>query len=107
VDLQVLHRKLPDWRPAQVIDTLRLARTLLPSAGSHRLMALAGELGLNPAAAERSQPHRAAYDALLAAHLLMHLAQLGGRPLTWQDLCALGGQRKRAEPPDARAAVLF
>ncbi|MGH3927749.1 MAG: 3'-5' exonuclease, partial [Pseudonocardiaceae bacterium] len=35
IDLGVLRRKLPDWQPAATLDTLRLARKLLPDLPSH------------------------------------------------------------------------
>jgi DNA polymerase III epsilon subunit-like protein len=106
VDLQVLYRKLPYWRPAHVIDTLRLARALLPDAGSHRLAALAGQLELTADTAGRSRPHRAAYDALLAARLLRQFGGMGERARTWHEICELGGLPQRPDP-QVEAPVLF
>ena len=40
VDVNVLQRKLPGWQSAEVFDTLKLARRLLPGHHSYRLGAL-------------------------------------------------------------------
>jgi DNA polymerase III epsilon subunit-like protein len=74
VDLAVLGRCLPGWHPGPVIDTLRLARRLLPDLPSHRLGALVDHFGL-ATSLPAGGPHRAAYDALAAAHLFTRLAE--------------------------------
>src|SRR5579863_8641501 len=40
VDIGVLKRELPDFAPDEVLDTLRLARRLLPDQPNHRLGSL-------------------------------------------------------------------
>jgi DNA polymerase III epsilon subunit-like protein len=74
VDIGVLARKLPGWQPPEVLDTLRLARRLLPGLPSYRLGALAGTLGLSDGLPAGLSPHRAAYDALVTARLFAELA---------------------------------
>jgi exodeoxyribonuclease X len=74
VDVSVLARKLPGWQPPEVLDTLRLARRLLPGRPSYRLGALAGALSLPAGLPSGLSPHRAAYDALVTARLFVTLA---------------------------------
>ncbi|MEV4582329.1 exonuclease domain-containing protein [Nonomuraea jabiensis] len=73
VDLSVLARELPGFQPDQVIDTLKLARRLVPGLPSYKLGALAEELKLAADMPVGLKPHRAAYDALMCARLLAHL----------------------------------
>jgi exodeoxyribonuclease X len=72
-DLAVLRRVLPGWDPPFALDTLRLARhTLdLPSYGLGALVEHC-ELGVGLPAGMRA--HRADYDALVTAKLLVELA---------------------------------
>jgi Rad3-related DNA helicase/DNA polymerase III epsilon subunit-like protein len=53
---------------ADLLDTLHLARVLLPQAGSHSLPALAAELGL-----DQPRAHRALDDASATRQLLLRL----------------------------------
>lgn len=86
VDLAVLGRCLHGWHPGPVIDTLRLARRFLPDLPSHRLGALVDHFGL-ATSLPAGGPHRAAYDALAAAHLLTRLAEdAATRPRTLPEL---------------------
>lgn len=82
VDYGVLARHLPDWKPAGVLDTLRLARTTYPKLARHSLDAMIEyeQLDLSSAPAER---HRATYDAYAACLLLLALAR---HYPTWQAL---------------------
>jgi exodeoxyribonuclease X len=87
VDLGVLQRKLPDFEPADVLDTLKLSRRLLPGQASHRLGALASQLHLAGGLPSRLQPHRATYDVLITARLFVHLAtRADGTPMTFEEL---------------------
>jgi exodeoxyribonuclease X len=87
IDLGVLKRKLPDFAPAEVLDTLKLSRRLLPGQDSHRLGALVAALDLGDGLPAGLRPHRAAYDVLVTARLLVHLAtQAAGTPLSFEDL---------------------
>ncbi|MFF2612403.1 exonuclease domain-containing protein [Kitasatospora sp. NPDC058046] len=96
VDYGVLLRHMPDWKPAGVLDTLRLARATFPKAGGYSLDALVGMTGLDLAAIP-GQRHRAAYDAHATALLLIALA---GHYETWDALLAA------AVPPGMPGAPL-
>ena len=62
------------WPPGiEIIDTLDLARILLPASPSHSLSALAAELGL-----EQPRPHRAFDDADATRQLLLRLREVAG-----------------------------
>ncbi|MEU4231986.1 exonuclease domain-containing protein [Nonomuraea sp. NPDC026600] len=74
VDLSVLARELPGFQLAQVIDTLKLARRLMPGRPSYKLGTLAKELKLAADMPAGLKVHRAAYDALVCARLLAYLA---------------------------------
>jgi predicted DnaQ family exonuclease/DinG family helicase len=59
------------WDPsAEILDTLDVARILLPSAASHSLPLLATELGFN-----QPRPHRALDDADATRQLLLRLRE--------------------------------
>jgi exodeoxyribonuclease X len=75
VDVGALQRHLGDWDCPIVVDTLRLAKQLLPGQLSYRLGALAEGLGLTTGLPPNLTPHRATYDALVCARLLVHLVQ--------------------------------
>lgn len=75
VDWNILRPQLPDWRPPSAIDTLRLARALLPGLGAYGLSALVKSLGLDVQATISHGPHRAAYDADAAAKLFLYLME--------------------------------
>jgi exodeoxyribonuclease X len=74
VDLGVLQRKLTGWEPPEVFDTLKLARRLLPGMDSYRLGELVESFNLADGLPEDLSPHRATYDALVAARLFVLLA---------------------------------
>lgn len=74
VDLGVLSRKLPDWEPPEVFDTLKLARRLVPGLDSYRLGSLVEAYSLAEGLPDGLSPHRATYDALVAAQLFVLLA---------------------------------
>lgn len=86
VDLDVIGREL-DYIPAFTIDTLKLARRLMPGEPSYKLGALIERLSLKEP--DPGQPgmsaHRAAYDALMCARLLVELADTAPN-LTLADL---------------------
>jgi len=108
VDWRLLHRHLPDLRPAGLIDTLPLARRLTTD-GSRSLTAMTGRLGLDAtinAMTPGSRPHRALWDATAAAALLGALvAQLW--PDTPPTLSALGGVTTGTPPAAHKQATLF
>ena len=74
VDVGVLQRKLGDWECPEVFDTLKLARRLLPGRQTYRLGSLVEEFDLGQGLGGADQPHRATYDAVVAARLFVHLA---------------------------------
>ena len=99
VDLGVLRRKLPDFVPTEVLDTLKLSRRLLPGQPSYRLGSLVTALRLDHDPPVGLRPHRASYDVLVTARLLVHLAsRTAGGPLSFEAL--LGG-------PGGQHAALF
>jgi exodeoxyribonuclease X len=103
VDLKVLRRSLPGWEPLEVFDTLKLARRLRPERLSYRLGALADAFTLADGLEPEHRPHRATYDALVAARLFAYLATSSAvRPLTVNQL-------RHADPggQDGAPAALF
>jgi DNA polymerase III epsilon subunit-like protein len=74
VDVEVLRRKLGDWRCPEVFDTLKLARRLLPRQDGYRLGALVESFKLAEHLPDGLAPHRATYDALVTARLFVRLA---------------------------------
>lgn len=75
IDYKVLNRKLPEWQPKGVLDTLKLAKTVLPRLESYSLGNLTKQLSLSlpDTAPDNLGPHRAGYDALLTAQLFLYL----------------------------------
>ncbi|MFF4195192.1 exonuclease domain-containing protein [Nonomuraea sp. NPDC001831] len=105
VDLSVLARELPGFQPSLVIDTLKLARRLLPGRPSYKLGVLAEELKLATGLPAGLAPHRAAYDALVCARLLAHLAT-GAEPLPLAALLTDPTTSREGSTDDA-APTLF
>ena len=103
VDVGVLQRKLGDWECPEVFDTLKLARRLIPHQMSYKLGALVEAYKLAEGMPADLVPHRATYDALVAAHLFILMANpLGMEPRTLEVL--------RDQPPGRggdEAATLF
>ncbi|WP_329423577.1 3'-5' exonuclease [Streptosporangium sp. NBC_01495] len=95
VDYTVLSRHLPDWQPAGVIDTLRLARATLPDAPAYRLDALLAYTNISVTDIS-GRRHRAGFDAHAAALLLVNLA---AHYPTWEALIAA------AVPPNMPGAA--
>jgi exodeoxyribonuclease X len=87
VDLGVLKRKLPGFAPDDVLDTLRLARRLLPDQPNHRPGSLVSMLDLARDLPSGLRPHRAGYDALVTARLFVYLANSAAyAPLSFEAL---------------------
>ncbi|MGH3782314.1 MAG: 3'-5' exonuclease [Pseudonocardiaceae bacterium] len=74
VDVDVLSRKMTGWEPPEVFDTLKLARRLMPGLGGYRLGNLVEAFSLAEGLPDDLSPHRATYDALVAARLFVLLA---------------------------------
>ncbi|MEV6831193.1 3'-5' exonuclease [Amycolatopsis sp. NPDC051102] len=96
VDLGVLQRKLTNWEPPEVFDTLKLARRLMPGMGAYRLGNLVESFSLAEGLPDDLSPHRATYDALVAARLFVLVAtkaasleELRGQPPEKVDQDAL------------------
>jgi exodeoxyribonuclease X len=109
VDLGVLTRELVGFQPVQVVDTLKLARRLLPGRESYKLGALAGSLGLADGLSPDLAPHRATYDAMVCARLLERLATPGdGKTLSLLELLDISASKAAVLPAaDESAATLF
>ena len=109
VDLGVIGRELPGFQPAQVLDTLKLARRLVPGRDSYKLGALVDAFGLDEGLPRDLEPHRATYDAIVCARLLAHLATpVDGEPLTLTDLLdTMAGKTATGSAADEPAATLF
>jgi len=87
VDLGVLKRKLPGFVPDDVLDTLRLARRLLPDQPNHRLGSLVSVLDLGRDLPRDLRPHPSGYDALVTARLFFYLANsAASMPLSFEAL---------------------
>lgn len=99
VDVSVLRRQLPGWDCPEVFDTLKLARRLMPGQPSYKLGALVEAFGFGSGLPDGLSPHRATYDALVAAGLFAALATRAG------SLEELRGQP--AEGGDDEPATLF
>ncbi|GAA1554712.1 exodeoxyribonuclease X [Kribbella sancticallisti] len=109
VDLGVVGRELPGYQPPQVLDTLKLARRLLPGRDSYKLGALVDAFGLADGLPSGLAPHRATYDAIVCARLVAHLASpVDGDPLTLTDLLdTMAGKASTGSSADDPAATLF
>ncbi|MFF9313860.1 exonuclease domain-containing protein [Streptomyces sp. NPDC014748] len=84
VDYRVLSAHLPQWRPAGVLDTLRLARATYPGLPKYSLDALIDHIAPDLSAAP-AQRHRATFDAFATAQLLLAMAS---RYESWDQLVA-------------------
>lgn len=97
VDLDVLSRELPGWQPAAVIDTLKLSRRLHPERPSHKLGVLVDAYDLAAGLPDTMSAHRADYDALVTARLLLRLAADGGLT-TLGELTGVAAAKAQVEP---------
>jgi DNA polymerase III epsilon subunit family exonuclease len=108
IDLGVVGRELQGYQPPQVLDTLKLARRLLPGRTSYKLGALVDAFDLAKGLSPDLAPHRATYDALVCARLFVHLASpLGREPLTLAELLNTPPNKTTADAADEPAATLF
>ncbi len=75
VELAIISRSIPDWKPRAAIDTLKLARALRPGLDSYSLEKLGVAFGHSEEAAQRSGRghHSALYDATLTALIFIDL----------------------------------
>ncbi|WP_333769299.1 3'-5' exonuclease, partial [Streptomyces sp. IBSBF 2435] len=82
-DYRVLSAHLPEWQPAGVLDTLRLAKATHPGLSGYSLDALTTHLAPDLTAAPATGRHRATYDACATAQLLITMA---AHYETWDQL---------------------
>lgn len=75
VELDVIGRSVPGWRPSAAIDTLKLARSLRPGLDSYSLENLGAALGLTTEAEHQTglKHHSAQFDVALTALLFTSL----------------------------------
>jgi DNA polymerase III epsilon subunit-like protein len=104
VDVGVLQRHLGEWECPEVFDTLKLARRLAPNQASYKLGSLTEAFSLADGLPADLSPHRATYDALVAARLFISLiTTTSSEPLSVEEL--------RGQPPegedDAETPSLF
>jgi exodeoxyribonuclease X len=101
VDVGVLQRKLGDWECPEVFDTLTLARRLRPGLSRYTLSSLVEAFHLDVDLPPGLRPHRATYDALVAARLFVELiTRTYPQPLSVEELrgSTAGGGEQDAPP---------
>lgn len=96
VDVGVLQRHLGDWECPEVFDTLKLAKRLVPNQMSYKLGSLVEAFTLAEGLPEGLSPHRATYDALVAARLFVMLAT---KAATLEELRGQGSGGGEDETP--------
>lgn len=74
VDARLIRQAEPGWQPLALVDTLALARKVMPGLPSYALSALTQQL--LPEAVTSWHRHRAEGDALVTAALFLKLATL-------------------------------
>lgn len=85
VDYRVLSAHLPQWKPAGVIGTLRLAKATYPDLPKYSLDALIEHVAPDLSQAPATGRHRATYDAYATAQLLTAMAT---KYASWEQLVA-------------------
>lgn len=70
LDVELLRRAISNWHPVLVLDTLKLARAVHPSARSYALSSLVSERQID---VRLSTFHRASGDARATAYLFLDL----------------------------------
>lgn len=107
VDWRLLHTHIPDAKPAALLDTLRLAKARRPDLKrGHGLAAWIERLDLiepMTAAAPGSQPHRALWDAVAAAELLVALINTSASQPDLVTLLDTAGVPLHGDPAASRA----
>lgn len=74
VDVGVIQRHLRDWVCPEILDTLKPAKRLRPEQPNYKLGSLVWAFKLDDGLPEGLRPHRATYDAMVAARLFVQLA---------------------------------
>lgn len=77
VEATILARALPQWKPAGIIDTLKLAKTRWPGLASYSLTKLRNHpdvrVRLETTSGSEPSPHRAGFDVAVTAELFLAL----------------------------------
>ena len=104
IDIDALSRQLPaGWSPAFAIDTLLLAKRVLPGQPSYSLEKLQAHLGLGVEGSSATR-HRAGADVIAAFDLFCALvSRLGSEP-TLRELFQLAGIGYSTRPPEDHPA---
>ncbi|WP_241822589.1 3'-5' exonuclease [Herbaspirillum sp. C7C8] len=89
-DVKLIRDKIPAWHPAVLLDTLKLARRLLPNVHSYALRDLMAEYSISSSSLRM---HRAAADVLVTAQLFLRLVKQLDKnaDLTIKQLIELSG----------------
>ncbi|RSM83219.1 3'-5' exonuclease [Kibdelosporangium aridum] len=99
IDVGVLQRHLGEWECPEVLDTLKLAKRLLPKQSSYKLGSLVETFTLAEGLPDGLTPHRATYDVLVAARLFVLLATRDNTPLSIEELRGDSPGGGEDEPP--------
>lgn len=101
VDYGVLRRKFTNWKPKGILDTLRMARKIVPRLKSYSLDKLVGEFNLDFDLDRTDlKTHRAGYDALIAARLFLYLLNYENANIsTISDIISIGALKLSSPPP--------
>lgn len=101
IDIEALARQLPNhWQPPFAIDTLLLAKRVLPAQASYSLGNLRTYLGLQAEGSGPLSNHRAGSDVIATCDLFQALlARLDSEP-TLRELFQLAGIEYSIRPPD-------
>ncbi len=101
VDYGVLSRKFTNWKPKEVLDTLRMARKIVPGLKSYSLDKLVSEFSLDFDLDRTDiKAHRAGYDALIAARLFLYLLNHENANIsTISDIISIGALKLASPPP--------
>lgn len=75
VELEIISRSIPDWKPSMAIDTLRLAKATRPGMASYGLENLSQALNISEEAERLTggRHHSAAFDTVVTALLFIEL----------------------------------
>jgi DNA polymerase III epsilon subunit-like protein len=103
VELAVVGAHLPNWRPTVVLDTLRLAKHVMPGLPGYGLNHLVAELQIDTSIVDDQHHHRARYDVWCAWQLLCLLAENGR--LDWPALVEAASPAGYGEPREPHGGL--
>ena len=96
VDYDVLKRLIPEWEPIGIIDTLRLAKKILPDATSYSLENLIKFTKILQPCSKAF--HRASFDVQATSELFKYLI-IKSEYSQWDDICNIS----QVTPPSKNA----